>query len=78
MTSFRMCFEFEKLEKKKKNLESSFPFHCLVWEKSNEKNREENYKENLICYEEKIFLSNMRGKWKKNLFLIVYQKSQID
>jgi len=27
-----------------------------------EQNREEKYKENWSCYEEKIFLPNMRGK----------------
>ena len=57
-----------KLEGKKKNLESSFL--SIVWfeESQKEKNREESCKENLSCYEEKIFLPNMRGKWRENLF----------
>jgi len=52
----------KKLKEKKKSLKNCFLF--IVWfDKSlKEKNREERYKENLSCYEEKIFLPNMRGK----------------
>jgi len=42
------------------------------------KNRGEKFKKNLSCYEEKFFLPNMREKLKKNLFLVTYQKRQID
>jgi len=52
----------ENFEGKKKSLEICFL--SIVWfeESQKEKNREESYKENLSCYEEKIFLRNMRGK----------------
>jgi len=54
--------DLEKLERKKKNLESSFL--SIVWfeESQKEKNREESCKKNWSCYEEKNFLPNMRGK----------------
>ena len=49
-----------KIGRKEKNLKSYFLF--IVWfEKSHkEKNRDESCKENLSCYEEKIFLPNMK------------------
>ena len=57
-----MCLNFEKLEGKKFFLKNNF--FSTVWfeESSNEKNKEEKYKENLSCYEENFFLPNMRGK----------------
>ena len=60
--SLKVCLDLEKLEGKKKGLESCFLF--IVWfeESQKEKNRVESYKENLSCCEEKIFLPNMRGK----------------
>ena len=70
----KVCLNFEKLEEKK-SLESYFL--SIVWFEESQKerkNREKSCKENLSCYEKKIFLPNMRGKWRKNLFLIVYQK----
>ena len=65
-----------KLEGKKKNMESSFL--SIVWfeeSQKKKKNREESCEKNLSCYEEKIFLPNMRGKWRKNLFLIICKKT---
>ena len=60
--TLRVCLDLGKLEGKKKSLESHFL--SIVWfeESQKEKNREESCKENLSCYEEKIFLPNMRGK----------------
>jgi len=57
-----VCLDLRKLKGKKKSLESCFLF--IVWfeESQKKKKRKESCKENLSCYEEKIFLSNMRGK----------------
>ena len=63
-----------KIRRKEKNLKSNFL--SIVWfeECQKKKKREENCKEHLSCYEEKIFLPNMRGKWRKKLILIVCRK----
>jgi len=63
-----------KIEKKK--LKSSFLFTIWFEESQEEKNREEKWKENLSCYEEKYFLSNMRGKWRENLFLMLVKNDK--
>ena len=72
--TLKVCLDLEKLEGKQKILESSFLSIIWLEESQKEKNREETYKKNLSCYEEKIFLPNMGEKWRKNLFLIVYKK----
>jgi len=53
--------DLTKLEGKKKILKNNFL--SIVWfeESQRKKSREEKGKENL-CYEEKFFLPNMRGK----------------
>jgi len=56
-------FEPWKIGRKEKSLESYFL--SIVWfgeSQKKKKNREESCKENLSCYEEKIFLPNIRGK----------------
>jgi len=58
----RVCLDLGKLEGKKKNLKSSFLSNVWFEKSQKEKNREENCKENLSCYEEKIFLPKTRGK----------------
>jgi len=54
-------FELWKIRRKK--LKNNFSFHCLIWKKSKEKNREKKYKKILNCYEEKFFPQNMKGKF---------------
>jgi len=54
--------DLEKLEGKKKILKVTFfPLFSLRKVKR-KKNREEKWKENLTCCEEKFFLPNMRAK----------------
>jgi len=67
-----------KLKGKKKIRKAVFFSLFGLRKVKRKKNREENCKENLSYYEEKIFLPNIRGKSRKNLFSIIYQKSQID
>ena len=62
-----------KIERKEKILESNF-LSNIWFDESQKKNKEEKWKENLSCYEEKFFLPNMRGKWMENFFLVAFQK----
>ena len=66
---FKSVFRPWKLKGKKK-FKKKFSSHCLIWGKSKGKKIEEKYKKNLCCYEENCFLPNMRGKWRKKLFLV--------
>ena len=56
-----MCLDLGKLEEKKIWKATFFSLFGLRKVKR-KKNKEESYKKNLGCYEEKIFLPNMRGK----------------
>jgi len=51
-----------KIRRKGKNLKSNFLFTVWFEDSQKEKNREEKFNENLRYYEEKFFLTNMRGK----------------
>ena len=51
-----------KIERKEKLLESNFLSNVWFDESQKKRNKEEKWKENLSCYEEKFFLPNMRGK----------------
>jgi len=73
VTIVKSLFVSWKIERKEKKLKSNFLFHVWFEENSKKKNWVEKYKKNL-CYEENFFLPNMRGKWRKKLFLIASRK----